>query len=222
MDPLSILLIDNSEATLTALEKAPTARASAALDVRFQPSRNGNGSSHLSLSGTDVVLLGDRLTRRKVVEWAAKLRGMGYARPILLLTRQSEDRLPTAYRDAGVDDLLDIADISTPLFSWTFTSTIRKIIDRRKAAEYDYLRDRLGAIKRSVTTLIHDLNTPLSVIRLAAYHLEHSNPTKERRELYHTMLVENVERIEEKLRDLYHIRRLLTLDRKVDKPGPSR
>ncbi len=99
---------------------------------------------------------------------------------------------------------------------------MRKIVERRKASEYDYLRERLASVKRSLTTLMGELNTPLSVIRLAVYHLEHSKPSRAKRDLYHSLMVENVERIEEKLKELYHIRRLLTIERKVGTPGESR
>jgi signal transduction histidine kinase len=222
MEAIRILLIDNSVSTKEALDRAPLGKTGTELDVTLLPARNGNGSADRSLVGADVVLIGEKLSRKKVVDWAAKLRSMGYGCPILLLTRQSEARLPAAVHEAGVDDLLNIADISTPLFSWTFTSTVRQIIERRKASEYDYLRDRLNSIKRSLSTLMHELNTPLSVIRLAVYHLENSNPPRAKRDLYHTLMIENIERIEQKLKDLYHIRRLLTIERKVTTPGSGR
>jgi signal transduction histidine kinase len=222
MEPLKVLLIDNSETTKVALDRAPSGRSSPELDVTLIPARNGNGHSGNSLARADVVLLGEKLSRKKVVEWTGKLRSMGYGCPILLLTRQSEARLPLALQEAGIDDVLNIADISTPLFSWTLTSTLQAIVERRKASEYDYLRDRLNSIKHSLTTLMHELNTPLSVIRLAAYHLENSNPTRAKRDLYHSMMVENIERIETKLKDLYHIRRLLTIERKVNPPVSGR
>jgi signal transduction histidine kinase len=222
MEPLKVLLIDNSDTTKEALDRAPLARSSRELDVTLVPARNGNGHSGKSLATADVVLIGEKLSRKKVVEWTGKLRSMGYGCPILLLTRQSEARLTAAYHEAGIDDLLNIADISTPLFSWTLTSTLRAVVERRKASEYDYLRDRLNSIKRSLTTLMYELNTPLSVIRLAVYHLENSNPTRAKRDLYHGMMVENIERIETKLKDLYHIRRLLTIERKVKPPGSAR
>lgn len=221
MEPIKILLIDLSPATKEALDRAPLGRASPELDVTLVSARNGHGEA-VQPPAADVIFLGEKLSRKKVIEWTGKLRAMGYGCPLLLLTRQSEARLPAAYHEAGVDDLLNIADISTPLFSWTFTSTIRAIIERRKASEYDYLRDRLNSIKRSLSTLMHDLNTPLSVIRLAVYHLEHSKPPRAKRDLYHSLMIENVERIEDKLKDLYHIRRLLTIDRKVSVPGGDR
>jgi signal transduction histidine kinase len=222
MEPLKVLLIDNSDTTKEALDRAPLARSSRELDVTLVPARNGNGHSGKALATADVVLIGEKLSRKKVVEWTGKLRSMGYGCPILLLTRQSEARLTAAYHDAGIDDLLNIADISTPLFSWTLTSTLQAVVERRKASEYDYLQDRLNSIKRSLTTLMYELNTPLSVIRLAVYHLENSSPTRAKRDLYHGMMVENIERIETRLKDLYHIRRLLTIERKVNPPGSGR
>jgi signal transduction histidine kinase len=222
MEPLKVLLIDNSDTTKEALDRAPSARSSPDLDVTLVPARNGNGHAGNTLAGADVILLGEKLSRKKVVEWTGKLRSMGYGCPILMLTRQSEARLPLALQEAGIDDVLNIADISTPLFSWTLTSTLQAIVERRKASEYDYLRDRLNSIKHSLTLLMHELNAPLSVIRLAAYHLENSKPTRSKRDLYHSMMVENIERIENKLKDLYHIRRLLTIERKVNASGGGR
>jgi signal transduction histidine kinase len=219
MEAIKVLLIDNSVTTKEALDRAHLGRSERPLDVTLVPARNGHGQAGRTLAGADVILIGEKLSRKKVLEWSGKLRAMGYGCPILLLTRQSEARLSSAYQESGVDDFLNIADISTPLFSWTFTSTVRAIIERRKASEYDYLRDRLNSIKRSLSTLMHELNTPLSVIRLAVYHLENSSPPKSKRELYHSLMIENVERIENKLKDLYHIRRLLTIERKVNAGG---
>lgn len=219
MEALKVLLIDSSITTKEALDRAPLGRSSPELDVTLVPARNGNGHAGDALAGADVILIGERLSRKKVLEWGGKLRAMGYGCPILLLTRQSEARLTNAFHEAGIDDYLNIAEIGTPLFSWTFTSTIQAIVERRKASEYDYLRDRLNAIKRSLSNLMHELNTPLSVIRLAVYHLENSKPTRTKRDLYHSMMVENIERIENKLKDLYHIRRLMTIERKVNAPG---
>ena len=222
MEALRVLLIDNSVTAKEALDRAPIARSSRELDVTLVSARNGNGQAGQPLAGADVILIGEKLSRKKVLEWSAKLRSMGYGCPILLLTRQSEARLPAAFHEAGVDDLLNIADISTPLFSWTFSSTIQAVVERRKASEYDYLRDRLNAIKRSLSALMHELNTPLSIIRLAVYHLENSNPTRGKRDLYHSVMVENIERIESKLKDLYHIRRLMTIERKAKSPGGAK
>ncbi|HLF15488.1 MAG TPA: hypothetical protein VI932_11435 [Bacteroidota bacterium] len=222
MEAIRILLIDNSVSTKEALDRAPLRRSSTELDVTLLTGKNGHGMTDHTMVGADVILIGEKIPKKKIVVWAGKLRSMGYSCPILLLTRQSEARLTASYQKAGVDDLLNIVDISTPLFSWTLTSTIRKVIERRKASEYDYLRDRLNAIKRSLSTLMHELNTPLSVIRLAVYHLEHSSPPRAKRELYHSLMVENVERIEEKLKELYHIRRLMTVERKPGAAGDGR
>ncbi len=222
MDPIKILLIDKTASTKNALEKSPVGRTSAPLDVTLLPSRNGHGAGDPLEVTTDVILLGESMSRKKIIEHSAKFRARGFACPILLLTKQSEARLAPVFQQAGVDDLLNIAEIGTPLFSWTFTSTLRQVNERRKASEYDYLRDRLSAIKRSLSTLMHDLNNPLSVIRLAVYHLENTKPTKSRRDLYHSLMIENVEKIEEKLKELYHIRRLLTIEKKIKSPGRRR
>lgn len=222
MDPIKILLIDKTASTKNALEKSPVGRSSAPLEVTLLRSRNGNGSGDPLEVSADVILLGESMSKRKVIEHSGKLRARGFACPILLLTKQSEARLSPTFQRAGVDDFLNIAEIGTPLFSWTFTSTLRQINERRKASEYDYLRDRLSAIKRSLSSLMHDLNNPLSVIRLAVYHLENSKPSKTRRDLYYSLMIENVERIEEKLKELYHIRRLLTIEKKIKSHRPRR
>jgi len=222
MDAIKVLLIDKTDSTKNALENTPFGMSTPELEVTLVSARNGHGTNDLLDVAADVILLGESISRKKVIEQSGKLRARGFACPILLLTRQSEARLAPAFQQAGVDDLLNIAEIGTPLFSWTFTSTLRQINERRKASEYDYLRDRLSAIKRSLSTLMHDLNNPLSVIRLAVYHLEHTKPTKKRRDLYNSLLVENVGKIEERLKDLYHIRRLLTIERKIKTPGSRR
>src|SRR3990172_2150343 len=144
MEAIKILLIDRTVSTKKALEKIPRTRSAAGLEVTLLLPRNGRGPKDPLEVSADVILLGESISRKKVIEHSGRFRARGFTCPILLLTKESEARLAPAYQEAGVDDLLNIAEIGTPLFSWTFTSTLRQISERRKASHYDHLNNRLS------------------------------------------------------------------------------
>lgn len=132
--------------------------------------------------------------------------------PILLLTRQSEARVPLKYKKIGIDDMLNIAEIQTPLFLWTFQSTMTQIADRNKAKEFDIVKDRLRRASKSLAFVTHEINNPLSVIRLALYHLESGKLPQNKKKVFFKLLVDNIEKVDTQMKELYTIRRQLSSD----------
>ena len=213
MDPLRVFLIDTGPTTKEALEQVPLKPTTPDWEITLMPPGNGKEPINHSDVSCDVVLIGEKVARTKAIEHSEKFRSVGVLCPILLLTNESEAKIPSTMADAGVDDILQLADINTPLFPWTFMSTMRQIIERRKAVEYNYMKQRCHTVKESLATFTHDMNNPLSVMRLAVYHLENSKLSREKTEFFYKLLIDNVEKIEDKMKDLYAIRRLLMTDR---------
>src|SRR5689334_17983394 len=120
----------------------------------------------------DVIIFGGDVPSSEVTHLTRSFRAFNPATPIFVVTSGDARRVPRSYRAAGVDDMIDATDIGTPLFAWTFISTIDQVVLRKKAKEYDILRTRVLSARSSLATLVHEINNPMSVVRLALYHLE--------------------------------------------------
>ncbi|MBI5020606.1 MAG: hypothetical protein HZB59_04155 [Ignavibacteriales bacterium] len=158
----------------------------------------------------DVILFGEKVRPSRIIELTKLFRSYNTVIPIFLLTNQSEARVQRKYRIAGVDDTLNISEIETPLFQWTFTSTVEHAVLKKKAKEYDVLNNRLRSINESLATFMHDMNNPISVIRLAMYHLDNPDVANDKRETFLKILVSNVEKLDLQMQDLRNIRRQLS------------
>lgn len=158
----------------------------------------------------DVIMFSERVSSLAVVQLTKLFRERKPTVPIFILTKESEVHLSRKYQSAGVDDVLNVAEIDTPLFSWSFTSAIENAILKKKAKAYDAIHIRLQNVNQELTSLIHDINNPLSVIRLALYQLENPDLPKERRATFVKLLVENLKRIEGRMGKLYDIRRKIS------------
>jgi signal transduction histidine kinase len=157
----------------------------------------------------DAIVFGEKLPASTVVQFSRSVRERGARAPILVLTKQSEAGVPRTYQKAGVDDMFNVAEMKTPLFSWTFMSTLRNAETKKKAKEFDTLQDRLKSANQSLAFITHEINNPISVIRLALYHLQIDDASKGRREALFQMLSENVDKVNKQLDQLRSVRRLL-------------
>ncbi len=157
-----------------------------------------------------AIVFGEKVSPSTVVQYSRTFRTRGILCPILVLTRNSEAGVPRNYQRAGVDDVLNASDMQTPLFSWTFTSTLRHAEMKKKAKEFDALQTRLASANHSLAFITHEINNPLSVIRLALYHLEAPDLTRARREVLLRMVADNIEKMHAQLDQLRSVRRFLT------------
>jgi signal transduction histidine kinase len=157
----------------------------------------------------DAIIFGENVPAAAVVNLSKNFRERTVTLPIFVLTNQSEARVPQKYLRAGVDDMVNLAELETPLFSWTFTSTVEQVLLKKKARQYDLMNRKLRSLNQSLADIMHDMNNPLSVIRLALYHLNNSEIPKAKRETFQKLLLDNVEKLDGRMRDLRVIRRQL-------------
>ncbi len=163
----------------------------------------------------DVVFFGEKTPHKVVQNLTLLFRASGIKAPILLLTKQSEAKLPEELERAGVDDMMNIAEMTTPLFVWSFQSILEQSDVRKKLKDYDVLRFRLKHIDESLGDLMHKINNPLSVIRLTLYHLENPNLPGDKRESFFKILVEHVKKIDSHMDELRTIRKQLGKDANI-------
>ncbi len=215
METIRILLVDSKNSAKALLEK----QLLHADGIKSTVSVVGvKGAGNLLAGGSeawDVVLFGETLPPTAIAQLAKSFRRRGFTMPIFILTRESEARVSRTLRKAGVDDVLNLAEIDTPLFSWTFMSTLKQSQVQRKAKEFDAIRERLRNAHRSLAGISHEMNNPLSVMRLAVYHLKNPKLTKSKRDTFTRILADNLRKMESTITDLKEVRQQLGEDTSV-------
>lgn len=219
MEVLKVLLIDTVSETRKLLERKPSANGEA---IRLNVTRIGTKVQAKGLSTEtqefDLILFGEKVSSLFIVQATKSFRNGGITSPILML---SETSLQQRFKAAGVDDVINIADLRTPIFLWTLKSTLKQIEERRKAQEFDLMQQRLLNLSKSIAFITHEINNPLSIIRLALYHLENPKLAKGRKEVFFKLLSENVDKVGAQMRELYTIRRILGADPKSGNSSSS-
>jgi signal transduction histidine kinase len=212
MHVLRVLLIDPTRTTKSLLEgkrlSTETVRLlirQAGTDLKIEEEENLHAD-------TDVVLFGEKVPSASIVGMTKAFRAAGVDVPVFILSRQSEARVPQKYLKAGVDDVINTVEIQTPLFLWTFQSTLTQVADRRKAKDFDVIRDRMRRANKSLAHVTHEINNPLSVIRLAIYHLQNAKLPKTKKRAFFKLLVDNIDKVNLQMKELYTIRRELGMD----------
>ncbi len=212
MQTVRVLLIDTKETVKHLLEKRLLNAYTMKFVVTLLGAREARHTIRDMKGSFDVILFGERTSSTAVVDLAKIVRMRDVNLPIFKLTIESEAKLPHKFEQAGVDDILNVAEITTPLFTWTFQSMLEHADVRKKAKEYDILRHRLEHVSETIGNIIHEMNTPLSVIRLILYHLEKPDLPKDKRETFAQLLAENLQKVDDSMGTLRSIRRQLGED----------
>ena len=215
METVRVLLVDTKDAVKRLLEQELRNADSMKFVVTLFSTKTARTAIDSFSDHYDVIFFGERTPPRIVATMATQFRASGIKAPILMLTKQSEARLPEELDHAGVDDLLNIAEMNTPLFVWTFQSLLEQTEVRKKLKDYDVLRHRLKHLDESLGDLMHKMNNPLSVVRLTLYHLENPNLPGDKREMFFKILVEHVKKIDSHMDELRIIRRQLGKDANI-------
>ncbi len=209
MKPLKIFYVDKINSHSEVLKNKLSTVDTDKFIVSLASIKNSESTFADDIDHFDVILFGEQVVARIVIRLIKIFRSHNSVTPIFILTKQSEARVARKYRTIGVDDMLNIADIDTPLFSWSFMSAIEQAMLRRKASEYNVLQRRLKQFNSALSSLVHDINDPLGVIRLAMYHLDNSNLPLEKKDIFLKMLINNIERLDTQMKELRTIRRQL-------------
>jgi len=212
MQSVRVLLVDSKDTVKRILERPELNSDSMKFVVTLLGTAAARATADEVQRSHDVVFFGEKNSPKSVRDLASLYRSHGVKLPMFMLTRQSEAKLPAELDSAGIDNMLNIAEMSTPLFGWTFQSVLEQSEVRKKLKDYDVLRYRLKHIDESLGDLMHKINNPLSVIRLTLYHLENPSITAEKREALLKILVEHVKKIDSHMDELRNVRRQLGKD----------
>jgi DNA-binding response OmpR family regulator len=206
MDTIRILLVGTDEHIRELFSRQLDATEHMTFHVESVDARDLDVSGAAPRLPFDVFVLSEQLPAVSVMRIARTVRAQGATLPILLLTKESEARVPSRMQHAGVDDMLNLAEINSPVFLWTFMSIIRQAEFRKKAEEFDGVRQRLQTLDQSLSAITHEINNPLSVIRLAIYNLQRPGIAEEKKALFLQLLMENVIRVDDQMKKLHEVR----------------
>ncbi len=150
----------------------------------------------------DLVFIGEKVATNNVIHVANLLRGKNFRMPLILLTSQSEAILSQSQKSTGIDHVLNIAEVSLPTFSWTFSSLLKESEVQKKAEEFDSIRVKMMSINSVLAHITHEINNPLGVIRLALFQLQSKSKPDESTAKYFKMITDNVNKLEEQIQAL--------------------
>ena len=204
-----ILLVDPTDKTRVLLQGSLARGGTNGHSVTLLRPRTRKKDFETAASMADVVLFGVRVTEKTVVRLATEIRVTGSAVPIFVLTRESESGISRRFKKAGVDDMLNLDELGTPLIGWTFMSSLKQAEVKKKATEFDVLRHQIKDIANTLACITHDINNPLCVLRLAMYHLENLDLTPERRQALFKIISDSLDKVHLQAEELRTVRRRL-------------
>jgi len=209
MKILRVLLIENTIDNAIALKEKLLKIDSIKPIITYTIFQDAESVIKDSNERLDIVLFGEKVPSKNIIHLVRLIRKSNVIIPIFLLTKQSEARVAKKYQLAGIDDTFNIAEFDTPLFAWSFMSAVEQARLKKKAREYDALHQRVTTAHENLSVLIHDITNPLSVLRLALYHLNNPNISNERKDVFLKLLVDNIERLDTQMKALRIIRHQL-------------
>jgi len=205
-DPVHILLIDpKREIEQLLLTHLIGARTSSHQLTHLLP-KTAMEKFECAIRVADVLIFGDRTTDSSIIRFSTGARKLGLTLPVFLITREPERGVSPHYKRAGVDDVININELRTPLISWTLTSTMKHAEVRRKAKEFDDIRNEILTISESLAFITHEINNPLSVMKLALYHLQSYPSDEERRAMMVKIISDNIYKVETQMSELRSLR----------------
>ena len=228
MESSRVLLIDTSNSFKRLLEAAPQDGSPGKFVVSLVRPASRMGMLRKVEDDIRAVVFGAHLSFQVVGQCARTLRENGIAVPMFVLREGSGTVIPKDLRKLGVDEVLDVAELDSPVFSWTFMSLLRQAENRRKASAFDTINGRMEDLKESLAFITHEIVNPLSVIRLGLYHLQNFNISGEKREELLKLLLENAEKIQAQMEELRSVRSTLREESKhrsaglIHHPQPER
>jgi signal transduction histidine kinase len=209
MKLLRVFLIDTTQLRLEVLRRRLSSVDSIKAVVPAVVGGDVAGIYRDVMGRIDAIVFGESVSTKAILQFTQMFQSHGIIVPIFILRKQSEAQVPRKLQKAGVDDVLNIFEIDTPLFSWTFVSAVEHALLKRKAKEFDGLYSRLKTTSDSLANMIHAVNTPLSIVRLAIYHLEDPALAADKRETFLRILLNSLQKIDQHMKELSSIRRLL-------------
>ena len=209
MNTTHILLIENSASIKALLEESLRSIKTESFRIEGCRTKDAEEIYRNSKKSIELVLFGEKIAASQILRLTQFFRRQNHHLHVIMLTRQSEAVVSSRLKNAGVDDMLNVLEISTPVFGWTFLSLLQHTGMKKKAAEYETIQARLRHVNEALEEITKKMNAPIGVIRSAVKTLNgHQKHVT-------TLLNENVTLMEQQLHELLEIRQKLGKETKV-------
>lgn len=206
METITVLLIDKSQETFRRVRD----RLSESPHEKFMVDLVTPGECEKRLLSDgflyDVVLFGEQIPEVQAVRLGRQIRRQGRTMPLIMFTKIRDAEVSAKLARAGFDDMLNLAELRSPLFSWTFMSLVKQAEVRKKAHEFEEIRYTLQVLSKELAAITYDINNLLHVLRLFTYNLEHLAHDHAKRADYINMLNSNITKVEAQIQRLMEIR----------------
>jgi signal transduction histidine kinase len=202
-----ILLIDSTEEIKKNLVTNLFSTDASAYSITHLLPRAKKKDVLAAILKAEIVILGHRLTEKSILRLTSLVRMQGSSMPVFVLTKEYDAGIPQRYKKAGVDEMLNINELKTPLLSWTLASSLKVAEVRKKAGEFDLMKNRMTTISETLAFITHEINNPLSIMRLALYHLQTYQMEEDRRKMLIKLLSENIDKVQAQMEELRLVRR---------------
>ncbi|HZY09957.1 MAG TPA: hypothetical protein VFF29_02285, partial [Bacteroidota bacterium] len=115
MDTIRVLLIDTNGEIKNLIEDQ-FKDSSVNLSVTLMNPKKTREGFKPKCDQFDVILFGEKLSPSVIIQSSQEIRSINTTIPLLVLTRESEAKVSRNFQKVGIDDVLNIVDLSTPLF----------------------------------------------------------------------------------------------------------
>lgn len=200
-----VLLVENTSLLKPRLEKSLSAIKSARFKIEAVDARFAGVNFYFAKRPTDVVLFSNKLSPHVVANLARAYRAQGHAGHLIMLTQQSEARVPLKLKNAGIEDILNVVEIETPVFGWTFISAVLAMGMKKKAEGYEDIQQRLQLVNNALDHLTKSMSEPLESLHKVSEELGKNGRTKIRPGVLRRHLAENVASMDRFMKELLDI-----------------
>src|SRR5436309_11086410 len=108
MQTIVTLLIDANDSVKKLLEHDLSNTELMKFDVKLASPKAARETIEKSGTDVDVIMFGEKVPPSVVVDLTTFIRASDLKIPVLMLTKQSEARMPRTFEKAGVDEMLNI------------------------------------------------------------------------------------------------------------------
>jgi DNA-binding NtrC family response regulator len=209
MNTIHLLLIENTLSIKPQLEHSLRTIENESFKIEEAKPRNAEKVFRSAKKSIDVILFGEKIPAATILRLTKKFRRKNSGLNVIIFTRQSEAHISTKFQRAGVDDILNVMEINTPVFGWTFISTLQHTGMKKKAEEFETIRERLAQVNRQLEDITGEMTKPIGNLRTATKAINGKRPAISK------ILEENIMLMEDHLSELHEIREQLDKESKI-------
>ena len=212
MKTVRILLVDNTPALKQLMEQQLRDVDSMNVSIDRISTRDTGAIENVRKQTWDMVVFSDKIPSVTVARVSKSLNGTAAAAHTVVLTTQSEARVPKSLKKAGIVEMLNLADVRSPLFRWTFTSMLKKAEVRKKSENFDVLCSQIQKANNHLGTIVNSCTDPLGTIRTTLEAINMPELPEEKREFLLELLKDNVDKIGAQVEQLHKVQSELTAE----------